>query len=131
MPIMSPAATSESGKAQREIYFRRLSPVLGEFGYTRPRNDGSQYTAAMVSVYDDLALENVIKVQFRQSLQPNPKVAVFTFDSADGLAELITDLSAAHAAIVGKNASPSPSTEPVEDPAASDDAEAAPVLPQL
>jgi hypothetical protein len=128
---MNPASSSDlAGTPQREIYFRRLRPVLGEFGYTRPRNDGSPYTAAMVSVYDDLALENVIKVQFRQSIQPNPKVAVFTFDSAAGLKELIDDLSAAHAVIAGVP-TPSADAKPSTDPSADADAKAAPVLPKL
>jgi hypothetical protein len=96
MPVVN-----EKSASTREPYFTRLKPVIGEFGFNRNRQDGSEYTAQLVSVYDDREVSGVIKVQFREMRQPNPKVAVFTFDNADKMLELLTDLASAHAELTG------------------------------
>lgn len=113
MPVLNAAKSTST----QTPYFTRLTPVIGELGYTRKRNNESEFVDGIISVYDDTAENGVIKAQFRQQRQPNAKVAVFTFDSVAAFDEMLSDLTAVRDTMLNVTEPTKPTEAPTDAPA--------------
>ena len=110
---MAVIATQEENKVA--AYWDRLDPVLGQFGYVRKNQEGSDFIHARVSVYDDRTDVGQrglpsIKVQVRPS-GPQAKVSVLSFETLEQFNEFLEDLMQAGDAMGANTTVPTVVTE--------------------
>jgi hypothetical protein len=100
-------------------YYKRLEPVIGEFGYTADRLDGQgTYIAARLSVYDDRAdigqRSPAIHVQMRTTGRAATGT-VFHFKTLAKLDEFVNDIALIRDAIANSESDSEPMEVVVSD----------------